>query len=120
MPADYICYVPDPDAPAPNELPAPSHDHVTFGCLKDPEKIGPAVLAEWAALMRGLPDSRLFLNHADYASGAHHGRIEKALDEQGIDGRRPSVETASRPAALQVALQRVDIALDTWGRGAMA
>jgi predicted O-linked N-acetylglucosamine transferase (SPINDLY family) len=54
-------YIPPPNAPTPNALPAGSHRTFTFGCLNASGKLSDACLGTWANVLRAVPKSRLVL-----------------------------------------------------------
>jgi predicted O-linked N-acetylglucosamine transferase (SPINDLY family) len=112
----YWCYPTPPEAPPLGRLPAVSQGHVTFGCLNDYAKIGPAVRSLWAGLLRTVPNSRLLL-HAKY--GSHRKNAIEQFATEGIDpGRLEFV--GRKPIADYVALyNRIDVALDPfpWNGG---
>ncbi|BDU71351.1 O-linked N-acetylglucosamine transferase, SPINDLY family protein [Mesoterricola silvestris] len=61
LPHTFWCYHPLAGEPDPGPLPALAAGHVTFGCLNNPCKVNPAVLALWERVLQAVPGSRLRL-----------------------------------------------------------
>ncbi|MGO2009153.1 O-linked N-acetylglucosamine transferase, SPINDLY family protein [Vreelandella alkaliphila] len=114
LPDDYICYMPCPYAPATTSVPALKNRYITLGCLNNPAKIGAELLAEWAELMHRLPESRLLLRGAQYASEDFCRRIWDEMAQQGIEQYRVLLEGPTNHKDFIGTYQRIDIALDTW------
>jgi predicted O-linked N-acetylglucosamine transferase (SPINDLY family) len=110
----YLCYRPDPAAPAVGPLPAGAEGAITFGSFNNLAKISPATVALWAKVLHAVPDSRLRLktrNLADptlrrimaerfAAHGIGHERLDLLDWEPGVEGHLGSYS-------------RIDIGLDT-------
>jgi predicted O-linked N-acetylglucosamine transferase (SPINDLY family) len=78
-------FAPEPDAPPVNALPALTNGYLTFGSFHRPSKLSRKVIALWAKLLRGVPDSKLVLG------GTREGADKTLLgwfDEEGIDRNR--------------------------------
>lgn len=114
MPDDYICYMPRGDAPKVGILPALQNGHVTFGCFNNPSKVNPVIIARWAAIMRRVPGSRLFLKGNQYTTKAFVERIQREFEDHGIEAGRLLFEGHSLHRELLECYNRVDIALDPW------
>lgn len=54
-------FLPAPDAPPVNQLPAATNAYLTFGSFNRPGKLSRAVIALWSQLLRALPDARMLL-----------------------------------------------------------
>jgi predicted O-linked N-acetylglucosamine transferase (SPINDLY family) len=112
LPDGFHCYAPPEDAPAVSPPPAGRAGAVTFGCFNNVAKVGPEVMALWARVLRGAPESRLLLKTKalddpdvrDWylALAARHGI---AADRLVLAGGAPHLE-------LLAAYGEVDIALD--------
>lgn len=110
----YLCYRPDPAAPAVGPLPAGADGAITFGSFNNLAKISPATVALWAQVLHAVPDSRLRLKTRNLADPtlrrmmaerfAAHGIGADRLDlldwEPGVEGHLGSYS-------------RIDIGLDT-------
>ena len=60
LPHTYQCYGPS-DSPEVGPLPSAGNGYITFGCLNNPCKGTPEVIAAWASILRGIPDAKLML-----------------------------------------------------------
>lgn len=114
MPDDYICYVLPQRLPDVNRLPAQENGYVTFGCFNNPAKINDVLLAEWAALMHAVPNSRLYLKGGSFGTAATRERILGCLQRHGIDAGRIRIEGQVSQYVLLEAYNEVDVALDPW------
>jgi len=114
MPDDYICFTFSPDSPDVKESPFKENGYVTFGCFNNPIKVNPVLLEKWAALMKQVPESRLFLKSKQYANAFYTRRIEELMEGFGIGKERLLFEGYSPHSELMEAYNRVDIALDPW------
>lgn len=114
LPDDYICYFPRGDAPDVSPLPALENGYITFGCFNNPSKLNDIILGKWAAIMRQIPESRLFLKGAQFSSEEFAERIRQAMERHGIERHRLILEGHSKHTKLLASYNRVDIALDPW------
>lgn len=57
-------FQPPEDSPPVGSLPVLTAGRFTFGCLNNPAKLGPDVVAIWARILTALPDARLLLGNA--------------------------------------------------------
>ncbi len=111
----FLCYRGPATAPDVAALPALRNGRVTFGSFNHVSKINPAVVAAWAGILRGVPDSRLVLKGQLLAREAARSALVAAFTAEGIDAGRLElrhwVPRASEPLA---AYHDIDIALDTF------
>ncbi|WP_179958265.1 O-linked N-acetylglucosamine transferase, SPINDLY family protein [Chitinimonas arctica] len=89
MPHSQWCYQAPADSPPVAPAPCLSQPGTTFGALHNPAKVGPAVIALWAGLLRAVPDARLLIAARGFS--------------------RIAAETRARFAALGVAEERIVI-----------
>ncbi|MEH6435370.1 tetratricopeptide repeat protein [Massilia sp. DD77] len=78
-------FMPDPNAPPVNELPARTNGHLTFASFHRTSKVSRDVIALWAKLLRSLPTSKMLLG------GLQQGTDDTLLgwfDEEGIARER--------------------------------
>ncbi|WP_181872713.1 glycosyltransferase [Billgrantia montanilacus] len=114
LPDDYICYHMPRHAPLGSALPALKNGYITFGCLNNPAKLSPPMLAEWAVLMNELPNSRLLLRGVQFESPRFRSKIAATLAERGIAEERVLMEGPGQHQEFLATYQRIDIALDSW------
>jgi predicted O-linked N-acetylglucosamine transferase (SPINDLY family) len=118
VPGAFACY--GAPRPCPAVAPSPSlrNGYVTFACFNARQKCSDDLLAEWAAILRAVPRSRLLLHHA------YNGQAEVTAEF-----RRPVVEVMRSqgvsPARIEMtgglslqdhlkAYARADVMLDTY------
>jgi predicted O-linked N-acetylglucosamine transferase (SPINDLY family) len=63
LPSVTVFQPPEDRSPV-SSLPALTAGRFTLGCLNNPAKVGPDVVATWARILTALPDARLLLGHA--------------------------------------------------------
>ena len=115
LPRGFLCYTPPREAPAVGPLPAAHTGHVTFGSFNALPKIGPAVIALWAQLLRAIPDARLILKNTSLRDAATRERYARLFQDHGIAPHRLEWVAWLPASADHLALyNRVDIALDTF------
>lgn len=97
------------------EATAPGPGGVVFGCFNSLAKVTDRTLALWAAVLRGVPGSRLLLKGAGLGSSTLAAAFRARLDASGIDsGRVELLERTGSVEAHLAAYARMDIALDTF------
>ncbi|HVW92926.1 MAG TPA: hypothetical protein VHB74_09985, partial [Devosia sp.] len=64
LPNSYLCYTPEPNAPAVSALPALENGHVTFGSFNNINKVSDGTVALWARLLAAVPAAQLALKGA--------------------------------------------------------
>lgn len=111
----FLCYSPPIEAPAVSPLPAAKNGFVTFGSFNKLAKITPEVIELWAAILKRVPGSRLFLKNVSLADAAARASFLDAALSCGIDSSRidlvPYVASKEDHLALY---GDVDISLDTF------
>lgn len=120
LPGCFLCYRPDPDAPAPSAPPSLSAPHsagepgpVTFGSFNNLAKISDDTIALWARVLESVPGSRLVLKFAQADSEWLRGRFRGRFEAAGIDPARLEIlGKIDAKAGHLAAYARIDIALD--------
>jgi predicted O-linked N-acetylglucosamine transferase (SPINDLY family) len=113
LPGGRFCYAPPDDAPIPAaEPPMRRNGHVTFGSFNNLAKLGPGVIALWAAVLRAVPSSRLLLKWASLADDEVRQRLRATFEAAGVEAERLELRAASPHAAMLAEYDDVDIALD--------
>jgi protein O-GlcNAc transferase len=98
--------------PEPRPLPARSRGHVTFGSFNRLHKVQEPVLERWAAILRGVPRSRLVLKEATLADAGQKERILAGLAAHGVPSDRVTLLGWRGPTEQFEAYQGIDLALD--------
>jgi predicted O-linked N-acetylglucosamine transferase (SPINDLY family) len=112
LPNGYVCFQPPADAPKPGDLPAIITGLITFGSFNTVQKLNSSTLALWAAVLRALPDSRLFLKSKGFDDPVVCAAFLERLAGEGVSPDRVVMEGYSPRLELLSAYQHVDIALD--------
>ena len=85
LPDAYLCFSPQPQAPAVAPSPALANGVVTFGSLNNTSKISEATLDTWARILELVPDSRLQLKaRAKDSTGESKHQLEQEFARRGI------------------------------------
>ncbi|MFO1250945.1 MAG: tetratricopeptide repeat protein [Inhella sp.] len=99
------------EAPEVAPLPASLGHPFTFGSFQRPNKIGPASLDLWAAVLHAVPQSRMLLGAIDGAEARQ--RLQEALEVRGIARQRLAFHGV-QPLQQYLALHaQIDLLLDT-------
>lgn len=109
LPAAYA-FTPSPAAPEVSPLPALQQGGFTFGSFNRPAKIGPAVLARWAAALLAVPDARLVLGSIPEQCAP---AIRMALHSHGILAERLSFLPPQNLPDYLAGHAHIDLLLDT-------
>jgi protein O-GlcNAc transferase len=105
-------FLPSKDAPPVNPLPALINGHLTFGSFNRPSKISRTIVAQWAQLLRALPDSRMLLG-AMPQEGKYLKLIEW-FEQEGIARSRLDFHGRCNMGHYLGLHHQVDICLDTF------
>jgi predicted O-linked N-acetylglucosamine transferase (SPINDLY family) len=113
LPSGFLCYEPRADAPAVGPLPALARGTVTFGSFNNILKVTPATIRSWAAVLAGVPRSRLLIKAASFADPPLRASylqqfIAAGIDEQRLDLRSHVLEASDHLGVYN----EIDIALD--------
>jgi predicted O-linked N-acetylglucosamine transferase (SPINDLY family) len=107
----------DPSGPRP-EIVGPSpyerNGSVTFGYLGRAGKITPPVVMAWAAILRAVPSSRLYLKGDGYDDEVLLNRILTPIFALGTEPERIVVAGRSGQVEHLETYNEIDVALDTW------
>lgn len=110
---DYVCY--RPPTYAPDAVPAPcvANGFMTFGTFSEVTKVGPASVAQWAAVLKAIPTARFLLNGYLFEDGPRQGRIISLFMDAGIAPDRLIFKSGGLHAAFLAQYAEVDVILDT-------
>lgn len=103
---------PPPDAPPVAPPAVDRNGFVTFGCLNRLTKVSPVVLAVWARILHGVPDSRLLLKGRLLDDETMRGSIRRTMSGHGIAAERLVLLGGTTRAEHLAAHGEVDVALD--------
>lgn len=95
--------------------PLESQGYVTFGSLANPYKLNPRLIAVWAAILRGVPDARLILNHPNYDLPEVRSAVEHEFRKHQVEPHRLRFVWQAHPGGSHLRYyNEIDIALDTF------
>jgi protein O-GlcNAc transferase len=110
---DYVCYQPPAYLPPVASGPALRNGQVTFGCFSEITKINAASVAQWAAVLRALPGSKMVLNNRLLSDSARQGRLLSLFMDHGIGADRLDFKMGGAHADFLAQYELVDVILDT-------
>jgi predicted O-linked N-acetylglucosamine transferase (SPINDLY family) len=84
MPHDYVCYKPPDYAPAVAPSPFLERGAVTFGCFNNLAKVTAEVVATWAAILEGVPGSRLRMRTRELDDDATRRSYQERFASHGV------------------------------------
>lgn len=104
-------FLPYPDAPAVNALPALTHGHLTFGSFNKLKKFSPAVIALWAQVLRAHPSSPMVIGGME---STDNPTVLHWFAKEGIAAERLRFYPVSDMPTYLGLHHQVDICLDTF------
>lgn len=105
-------FVPHPQAPDVNSLPALSNGYITFGCFNRLNKITQATVQQWAGVMQAYAGSRMVLGGMAEAGACTH--VQQWFAQAGITADRLSFYARTDMLRYLQQYHQVDICLDTF------
>jgi predicted O-linked N-acetylglucosamine transferase (SPINDLY family) len=117
LPHARFTYGPPPDAPACAPPPSLAGGLVTFGSFNNLAKLGDAVVALWAAVLRAVPGSRLVLKWAALGDEAVARRLAGRFEAAGAPEGALMLRGFSPHQAMLAEYADIDIALDPFPFG---
>ena len=107
-----VPFLPSPDAPPVNALPASENGYITFGSFNRISKLSPRVIARWSKLLRALPNTRMLL--AAIPNKQASDRLRSWFGKEGIAPERLSFHAYTNIHDYLALHHLVDICLDTF------
>lgn len=105
-------FLPLPESPPVNPLPALARGHVTFGSFNRPNKIGRGVVALWSQLLRAVPQARMVLGAMPQELDRR--QLANWFAEEGVTAERLSFHPRSAMGDYLALHHEVDFCLDTF------
>lgn len=112
LPDDFLCYRPPADAPPVASLPAAHRSGVTFGSQNQVVKVRPEVVATWAAIVNGVPGSRLLLAGKAFNDESTRRDYTEQFVRAGLAPNRLELRPGNSKLGVLAAYGDIDIALD--------
>jgi predicted O-linked N-acetylglucosamine transferase (SPINDLY family) len=111
----FLCYRIPEGTPEVSALPATEAGAVTFGCFNNQDKVSPATLSLWAAILHALPQSRLLLKNKNLDDPMVCEGVRRKFSDAGIPSERLRLHGRNDRITEHLAMyHQVDIALDTY------
>lgn len=112
LPELFCCYQSPESSPLPERT---AGSPFTFGCFNNFSKISDTFLRLWAAILKQVPNSRLYLKSSAIGDAKSQKRIKGLFGEFGINPDRIMCQSFFATFEEHLACyQQVDIALDTF------
>jgi protein O-GlcNAc transferase len=105
-------FLPNPNAPPVNVLPALNNGYLTFGSFNRPNKISRSVIMLWSQLLRALPDSRMLLGTMN--KDGNYTTLIDWFAQEGITRERLDFHVRTNMQRYLGLHHQVDICLDTF------
>ncbi|MCW9035969.1 MAG: tetratricopeptide repeat protein [Rhodospirillales bacterium] len=112
LPHDYICYTPPKYAPEVSPAPFEKNGFVALGCFNTVFKLSKETVSVWSAILKRLPDVKLFLNSPEFAKDYTVNRYANLFEKEGIDTSRIIIDEGGQHEEFIGAYSKIDIALD--------
>ena len=107
----FLCYRPPADAPETARFPG---GPLTFASCNNLTKVGPGVVAAWAAILKRVADSRLFLKAKALGDEGSRHMLAARFAEQGISPERLEMTGWVTSGSHLRLYGGIDVALDTF------
>jgi dTDP-4-amino-4,6-dideoxygalactose transaminase/predicted O-linked N-acetylglucosamine transferase (SPINDLY family) len=105
-------FLPEPNVPPINVLPAMHNGYITFGSFNRLNKLSREVIALWATLLRRLPTSKMVVG--SIPKPGDEATVKSWFAEEGIDASRVAFKPRAPISLYQMQLHQVDLCLDTF------
>lgn len=113
LPTPFVTYAPLETPPSPDVEPAAGREAIVFGCFNNAAKITIAMLRSWAAILRGVPGSRLRIKSVVTGNPPIVAELRRMAAAAGIPPARLDIAPPTSDARAHLAAYRaIDIALD--------
>jgi glycosyltransferase involved in cell wall biosynthesis len=115
LPGCFFCFNYDWDGVPPVSVPPfEKNGFVTFGTFASGGKLNDCVIAMWAKILHGLPESRLILGNHQLSSICNREYMAARFQRQGIDPQRLKLFSGMDRHACIRLYDEIDVSLDTW------
>jgi predicted O-linked N-acetylglucosamine transferase (SPINDLY family) len=84
----FLCYRPPDDSPPVSRLPAATTGRISFGSFNNLAKLNAALIAQWAAILVEVPNSRLVLKSKPFADQGAREFVSGLFRKTGIAAER--------------------------------
>jgi len=109
------CFTPWADTPPVADVPVKKNEYITFGSFNNFFKINDSIKQCWYAILKAVPNSRIFLKSKSFADSEVARILKKAFSDGGIDPSRVQCIGWAKGIENHLASYgEIDIALDTF------
>ncbi len=112
VPGTYLAFAVGYPVPPVEESPARRNGYVTFGSFASQYKLTPQVVRAWAAILDGVPRTRLLLKNRALAAEGNRAFLLARFAAYGVDPARITLEAGAPHYEYLASYGGVDIALD--------
>lgn len=113
LPGAFVLDPVDPETPPVSPPPMFRNGFVTFGSCNNFAKVNGKVIAVWAAILRAMPDSRLYLKSSAKTDESVRNRFRQAFAAEGVSPERLRFGPHSASVVDHLAAYgEIDVALD--------
>jgi len=113
LPRCFLAYQPPIDAPAVRPRPSATTGWITFGSFNTLPKINAGTVAAWAAILNGVPSSRMLIKAPSLADTGTRAAYEAMFAGHGVAASRLELVAALKERSEHLDLyNRVDIGLE--------
>ena len=113
LPRCFLAYQPPIDAPAVRPRPSATTGWITFGSFNTLPKINAGTVAAWAAILNGVPGSRMLIKAPSLADAGTRTAYEAMFAGHGVAASRLELVAALKERSEHLDLyNRVDIGLE--------
>lgn len=114
LPHSRFCYAAPEYSPLVSLSPAEWQGYVTFGSFNNCLKLSDTTIKVWAAVLKGVPKSRLMLKWRSYRDSSVRERLVERFEQEGIGKSRIMIRKDINHAQMLADYSSVDIVLDTF------
>lgn len=114
LPETWLCMTAPTKEVEITQLPFLANGFVTFGCFGNLAKMGHSVVLAWAAILKRVPNSRLYLKSKYLADLNSKSEVQKQFYDHGITEDRLILDGPSPRMQYFESYNYVDIILDTF------
>jgi len=118
LPRTPYCYLPPPNMPDVEPLPARQKGFVTFACFSRSLRLNDRVVETWCRILQAIPKSILMLNCKTFVDPAARSLFASRFKRCGVDPDRVKLVFTTPQTATWAAYNTVDIALDPFPHNA--
>lgn len=117
LPQNYLCFNPPKFDVSIHQRPSLENPHITFGCYNNCAKVTDEMIALWAKILIGVPDSRMVFRGKMYLDPAVQNRFIDQFVKAGIDKDRISMRGSLIRSEFLATYNEIDISLDPFPFG---